>query len=100
MKKSIALVLSFLLFLSACGIEPIGTISGAENEFITIEDTLYILDTGNAFSHVDKGNCIGKVSNSDITMKIYSVKGDPERNYLYALWDWEGSFYKKQEQIH
>ena len=100
MKKFIAaiLVLGCLLNLTACGGNTIGKISGAENEYITIDDVKYILDSNNGFSQADIGTYLGKVSNSNITMKVYSVKGDTNGNYIYALWDWEGAFYKKQEQ--
>ena len=98
MKKIIvaALALSLLFELVACGGKTIGTISGAEDEYITIGDVEYILDSDNRFSNADKGNYLGEVSNSTITMKVYSVKGDTEGCYIYALWDWEGSFYRKQ----
>lgn len=99
MKKVIAfmLVLACFLNLAACGGKTIGEISGAENEYIIIDDVKYVLDTGNNFSQADKGTYLGKVSNSKITMKVYSVKGDTNGDYIYILWDWEGTFYKKEE---
>ena len=99
MKKLIALVLAMVLLLClvGCSSKAIGKISGAENEYITIDDAKYVLDTNNEFSQADKGNYLGKVSNSTITMKVYSVKGDAERDYIYALWDWEGAFYKREQ---
>ena len=98
MKKLIAfaLVMALLLSLVGCS-KTIGKISGAENEYITIDDVKYVLDTNNEFSHADKGNYLGKVSNSNITMKVYSVKGDTDGEYIYALWDWEGAFYKREQ---
>ena len=99
MKKLIAftLVMALLLGLVGCSSKAIGKISGAENEYITIDDVKYVLDTNNEFSQADKGNYLGKVSNSKITMKVYSVKGDTEGEYIYALWDWEGAFYKREQ---
>ena len=99
MKKLIAftLVMALLLGLVGCSSKTIGKISGAENEYITIDDVKYVLDTNNEFSQADKGNYLGKVSNSKITMKVYSVKGDTEGEYIYALWDWEGAFYKREQ---
>ena len=91
------LVLILIATMVACSAEPIGKISGAENEYITINDVKYILDTDNSFSSADKGDYLGRVSNSNITMKVYSVKGDTEKNYIYALWDWEGAFYRCQK---
>ena len=60
----------------------IGTVSGAENEFIVIDGITYIIDD--------------LAENGDITMRVYSVKEDDSGNYLYALWEWEGSFYVRQ----
>ena len=76
----------------------IGKISGPENDCITIDNVKYYRETNHDFSNADKGKYLGKVSNSKITMRVYSVKGDTEEEYIYALWDWEGAFYKKTEQ--
>ena len=35
-----------------------------------------------------------QLKNEKITMKVYSVKGDTEEEYIYTLWDWEGVFYR------
>ena len=94
---AIGLCLVLILGLVACGSKTIGTVSGAENEYITIDSVKYVLDTANNFSSADKDKYLGKVSNSALTMKVYSVKGDTEDKYIYALWDWEGAFYIKQE---
>lgn len=93
----VALVMALLLSLVACSGKTIGKISGAENEYITIDDVKYILDTDNNFSQADKGTYLGKVSNSKITMRVYSVRGDTDGEYIYALWDWEGAFYKREQ---
>ena len=100
MKKviAIALVIACLLSLAACGGKNIGNVSGIENECIIIDDVKYIRDTNNDYSNADKGKFLGVVSNSAITMRVYTVKGDANEEYIYALWDWEGAFYKKQEQ--
>ncbi len=97
MKKWIAftLVMALLLSLVACNGKTIGKISGAENEYITIDDVKYVLNTNHDFSQADKGTYLGKVSNSKITMKVYSVTGDTEEEYIYALWEWQGAFYKR-----
>ena len=93
----VAFVIACLLSLVACGGKTIGKISGAENEYITIDDVKYVLDADNNFSQSDKGNYLGKVSNSKITMTVYSVKSDTKEEYIYALWDWEGAFYKREQ---
>ena len=99
MKKMIAFALAMALLLSLVGCSgmTIGKISSAENEYITIDDVKYVLDTNNEFSQADKGNYLGKVSNSNVTMKVYSVKGDTDGKYTYALWEWEGAFYKREQ---
>lgn len=99
MKKFIlvTLVIACLLSLAACGGKTIGKISGPENDCITIDDVKYNRETNHDFSNADKGKYLGKVSNSKITMRVYSVKGDTEGEYVYALWDWEGAFYKREQ---
>ena len=86
MKKLIALLLVTVLLLSlvACGGKTIGEVRGAENEYIIIDDVKYVLDTDNDFSQAGKETYLGEVSNSKITMKVYSVKGDT-RIYLCSL---------------
>ncbi len=100
MKKLIIITFAAACLLSfvACSNKTIGKISGAEKEYITVDDVKYVLDTDNDYSSADKGNYLGKVSNSKITMKVYSVKGDADGSYIYAPWDWEDAFYKRQEQ--
>ena len=99
MKKIIiTTLLGFCLFgLVACNSKTIGKISGAENDLITINNVVYELDNNTGFSNADKDKYLGKVTNSKITMKVYSVKGDTDQNYIYTLWYWEGAFYKRQE---
>lgn len=100
MKKTIAFVLALTCFLVLFGCsasKSIGKISGAENEYITIDNVQYVLDTDNDLSNADKSKYLGQVSNSQITMKVYSVKGDTEGDYIYTRWDWEGAFYKREK---
>ena len=94
---AIALVTVLLLSLVACGGMTIGKISGPENDCITIDDVKYNRETNHDFSNAYKDKYLGKVSNSKITMRVYSVKGDAEGEYIYALWEWEGAFYKKEQ---
>ena len=100
MKRSITtfIIIVLLLSLTSCVGKNIGTISGAEYECITIDEVKYFRDFEHDFSNADKGKYLGKISNSKITMRVYSVKGDNEGEYIYTLWDFEGAFYKKVEQ--
>ena len=90
-------LLALLLCIIAYYDKPIGKISGPENDCITICDVEYKQDTNHNFSNANKGKYLGKVSNSKITMRVYSVKGDARGEYVYVLWDWEGAFYKKEQ---
>ena len=103
-KKIVLLLCGVLLLISiiligkaAFETKEIGTISGAENEYITIDGVKYVFDIDSGFSYTDKGKYLGKVSNSKITMKVYSVEGDTDGDYIYTRWDWEGYFYRKTE---
>ena len=98
MKKVITfiLVISCIFNLVGCAGKTIGNISGPENECITIDNTTYILNTMHNYSSADKGTYLGNVSNSKITMRVYTVKGDTNGEYIYTLWDWEGAFYKRE----
>lgn len=99
MKRKTALLPAlalFLLLLSACG-GSIGSIHGPERDTVIIEGTEYRrMDDTSGLSAKDKGHCLGKVTDGgDTTFRVYAVKGDPERQYLYCLWDWEGFFYER-----
>ena len=101
MKKTIAisLVTICILVLTACnGGKAVGTIHGAENDYILYNDVTYVLDTSQNFSNNDRGEYLGKVTNDKITMKIYTIKGDNNLDYIYALWDWEGNIYVKENR--
>ena len=75
----------------------IGTISGPEYDYITIDDVTYEVDYNTGLSNADKGKFLGIIRSGDHTFRIYSVKGDNENQYIYRLWDYEGAFYKKIE---
>ena len=76
--------------------QAIGTIRGAENEWITINDIVYERDENSSFSRKDRGTYIGEAANSKGTMRLYEVDGDNDAQYIYAFWDWEGAIYKRQ----
>ena len=75
----------------------LGKISGPEWQTITVEGTEYRrMDETPNLSQKDRGTCLGNVTDGESTMfRVYTVKGDPERQYLYCLWDWEGFFYER-----
>ena len=73
----------------------IGTISGADLEYITIQDKTYMLDDANDFSVADKGSFLGVVSNGRDKFRVYSVKENDQ--YIYRLWSYDGEFYRLAE---
>ena len=84
------------LFLQSPG-KNLGEISGPEWQTITVEGTEYRrMDDTKDLSAKDRGVLLGNVTDGESTMfRVYAVKGDPERQYLYCLWDWEGFFYER-----
>ena len=74
----------------------IGTVSGAEFDYIVIDDVTYRINYNTGFSIADKGTFLGLVTNGDVIFRVYSVKGDTEGKYLYTLWDWEGNIYERE----
>jgi len=101
MKKFWVLLISFICMFGLVGCnddKAIGTIKGLENEYIIIENTTYERDYNSPYSSKDKGKYLGDVTNGNITMGVYSVKGDSEGDNIYALWDWEGGFYVRQDE--
>lgn len=96
---TIMLCLSIVFSLSGCGDKIIGAIKGAEWDKIVIDEIEYVKVTDSSVSHADKGKYLGKVSDGSKTIfKCYSVKNDDEGKYIYCLWDWEGSVYKKASE--
>lgn len=75
--------------------KPIGTITGVENDRITIDGVIYDDDYNNDYSSSDRKDYLGKVEtkDSEVVFRVYSVKGTDE--YIYTLWGWEGAFYKR-----
>ncbi len=70
----------------------IGTISGAENEKITIGNEVYEKTYDAPVSGSDKGKYLGAVTNSKIKMRVYETS---ESDYIYSLWEWEGAIYRR-----
>lgn len=74
----------------------IGTIKGAEHDFIEIDGVRYAQNSDNDFSGADRGEYLGSVTDGNITMRVFSVKGDDSGRYIYSLWDWDGAFYVRE----
>lgn len=85
-----------LLRVSSPGMH-LGEINGPEWQTITVEGTEYRrMDDTKDLSEKDRGTHLGCVTDGESTVfRVYAVKGDPDRQYLYCLWDWEGFFYER-----
>ena len=98
MKKLIAALLLIAIIIALLNIRQIlympviGTISGAENEKITIGNDVYEKTYDTPVSRSDKGKYLGTVTNSKIKMRVYET---PETDYVYVMWEWEGAIYRK-----
>lgn len=93
----IFVVLAIPLFKLIVQTPMIGTISGPESQFIEIDGVRYVETSDNEFSSADRGEYLGSVTNGNITMRVFSVKGDDSGRFIYTLWDWEGAFYARED---
>ena len=73
----------------------IGRVYGTENQFLEIDGAVYERTTSDPYTSVDRARYIGSVKNEAITMRIYEYKGEDDREYLHALWEWEGYTYMR-----
>lgn len=99
MKRILPLFL-ILVLLFGCSAESIGTIRGAELETIVIDGAVYELDAADefqSFSAANRGDFLGTVTNGKETFRVYTLKGDEARQYLYVLWGYEGNIYVRTE---
>lgn len=76
----------------------IGRVYGAENEFLEIDGVVYERTTTDPYTSADRARYIGSVKNEAITMRIYEYQGETAREYLHALWEWEGYTYMRQPE--
>ena len=72
------LLLAAILYKQTSGAPVIGTIRGAEWEYLTVEETEYAFDPA---------------TSGDLRFRIYSIKNSDE--YLYCQWEWEGRIYRR-----
>ena len=92
MVSFLGLLISVFVFGGCKQDEYGGTISGAECEYITVENRQYELCSDAPFHPSDQDKRIGKIKNGDMTFYLYSVKGTDQ--YIYCRWEWEGHMYK------
>lgn len=109
--KKIVLILCGVLFLisiisiykATFGAKEIGTISGPEYDYITIDGVTYVSEASSfidiPYNRSDKGRHPGIIKSGEHVFHIYEVKGDPERKYLYWTWEWEGEIYIREDLL-
>lgn len=100
MKRKLSILVALCVIVLACvwgyrQTAVVGTISGAELQTITLDGSTYVLDGENDFHAEDQGAFVGVVSNGRDRCRVYWVKGDPDHQYLYRLWGYDGAFYKR-----
>lgn len=105
LRKSTAITLMIAIFITAAALfayreqRVIGEIHGAEFDRLTIGDSVYSLRNGLDYTSADKGSYLGKAAYGTSTLRLYTVNGDAEGKYIYALWDWEGFFYVRENSL-
>ena len=90
------LIVVLAVFLSR-ELRIIGEVTGAEWNRLTIGQTEYLLINDLDYTTADKGRYLGKAKYNESTVRLYSVNGDEEGKYIYAVWDWEGFFFVREE---
>ena len=104
MKKRLVIVIAIGLVLLMGGawyFRPAGTVEGPEWDVLCVDGITYISE-GSAgivipYNRSDRGLHVGIIRSGDHIFHIYRIKGDPERNYLYRRWEWEGEMYVRQD---
>ena len=106
MKKRICLALAIvfgLLAIAAWYFKPVGTVEGPEWDILHVDGITYTSERSAGidipYNRSDRGTHIGVIKSGDYTFHIYEVKGDPERNYLYWAWEWEGEMYVREDLL-
>lgn len=77
----LAEVIAFFPYKQTVGAPVVGTITGPEWEYLTIEEENYKIAHDAPVNGTDKGAFIGLAANGAAEFRIYSVKGSGE--YLY-----------------
>lgn len=99
-----------VLWLVACGMvlavilaavllgqgKAVGRITGPEWDHLELDGVSYARCDTAPYAAGDKGEFLGLAAAGEETFRLYAVKGDEERNYIYCFWDWEGFFYQKE----
>ena len=73
-----------------------GRITGPEWDYLELDGAAYVRCGSTPYSIADRGEFLGLAAAGEETCRLYAVKGDGARNYIYCFWDWEGFFYQKE----
>ena len=105
-KKALFALIALLTVLIGARLlyfKPIGTVEGPEWNILHVDGVTYICESSAGFNipydRSDRGKHIGIIKSGDYTFHIYEIKGDPERNFLYWAWEWEGDVYVRQDIV-
>ena len=88
------LVISAAIYKQTSGAPVIGTIRGAEWEYLTVKGVEYELDHAAPVNGTEKGAFLGIATSGDLKFRIYSSIKESD-DYLYCQWEWEGRIYKR-----
>ena len=92
-----------LLIVFAWYLRPVGIVEGPEWDILHVDGVTYISERSAGidipYNWSDRGMHIGVIRSGDYTFHIYEVKGDPDRNYLYWAWEWEGEMYVREDLV-
>lgn len=97
----IILIVSSIIFIGRDD-KIIGEVYGAEHEYMKIgEDTYTECDNPGVAISTARNKRLGKVvfrNTETDPMVVWSIKGYDNNEYIYALWVYDGAFYKKDSK--
>lgn len=100
---SLIVLIVMLLVAAAWYFRPVGTVEGPDWDILHVDGVTYVSESSAGFDipydRSDRGMHIGIIKPGDYIFHIYEVKGDPERNYLYWTWEWEGEMYVCEDLV-
>ena len=104
--KKVPLLALAIILLIGVGLwcyRPVGTVEGPEWDILHVDGVTYISEKSSGidiqYDRSDRGRHLGIIKSGEHTFHIYAVKGDPDRNYLYWAWDWEGEMFIRKDLI-
>ena len=90
---SLLLIAAAIIYKQTSGAPVIGTIRGAEWEYLTVEGTEYVFAPAAPVNGTNKGAFLGIATSGDLRFRIYAIEKTDD--YLYCQWEWESRIYKR-----